>query len=375
MRYCVLYPNTRNVNLVKEMGMIPYKLYENFGYDSKIVCYNLDEYTYLQEEVKGLKIDFLDKKYNNYSLDGLRYLKKQAKNIDVLQIFHVTLYSLLYAFRYKKLNPQGKIYLKLDCSHKLIDKILSLNNIKYNFLNKYLDKVDIISVEQQNLTRKLKELLPRQRDKIINIPNGVDYEYLNEKNIKYDFAKKENIVLSVTRVGAQEKNTQMLLEAFASINNIEKLGWKLVIVGPIEEGFNEYIESYFEKYSNMKELVEFKGVISDREKLFDEYKKAKIFSLTSKFESFGIAFIEAASLGNIIVSTDVGIAHELITKDNGCVVDVDDTKALTENLEKYMLSERLSEYSNTTCKICKENFNWDKIIEKLNKNISKILKQ
>ena len=33
MRYCVLYPNTKNVNLVKEMGMIPYKLYKNFGYD------------------------------------------------------------------------------------------------------------------------------------------------------------------------------------------------------------------------------------------------------------------------------------------------------------------------------------------------------
>ncbi|KEI12859.1 glycosyl transferase [Clostridium novyi B str. ATCC 27606] len=371
MKYCVLYPNTKNVNLIKEMGMIPYKLHKNFGYDSKIVCYNLDEYTYLNEEVKGLKIDFLDRRYNNYSLDGLRYLKKQAKNIDVLQIFHVTLYSLLYAFMYKRLNPKGKIYLKLDCSHKLIDKILSLNSIKYKLLNKYLDKVDLISVEQKILTKKLKNILPIQSDKIVNIPNGVDYKYLEEKNIYYDFSKKENIILSVTRVGAEEKNTQMLLEAFNNIKNIEELGWKLVIVGPIEEKFNKYIESYFNNNPKMRKLVEFKGSISDRKELFNEYKRAKIFSLTSEFESFGIAFIEAAALGDVIVSTDVGIAKELISNENGCLVKVGDTKALTEKLQEYMLSENLKEYSQMTYNICKENFHWDNIIKNLNENIRK----
>ncbi|CAG7840799.1 D-inositol-3-phosphate glycosyltransferase [Clostridium haemolyticum] len=371
MKYCVLYPNTKNVNLIKEMGMIPYKLHKNFGYDSKIVCYNLDEYTYLNEEVKGLKIDFLDRKYNNYSLDGLRYLKKQAKNIDVLQIFHVTLYSLLYAFMYKRLNPKGKIYLKLDCSYKLIDKILSLNSIKYKLLNKYLDKVDLISVEQKILTKKLKNILPIQSDKIVNIPNGVDYKYLEEKNIYYDFSKKENIILSVTRVGAKEKNIQMLLEAFNNIKNIEELGWKLVIVGPIEEEFNKYIESYFNNNPKMRKLVEFKGSISDRKKLFNEYKRAKIFSLTSEFESFGIAFIEAAALGDVIVSTDVGIAKELISNANGCLVKVGDTKALTEKLQEYMLSENLKEYSQITYNICKENFHWDNIIKNLNENIRK----
>ena len=225
--------------------MIPYKLHKKFGYDAKIACYNLDEYTYLNEEVKGLKIDFIEEKYNNYSLDGLKYLKKHAKEIDVLQIFHVTLYSLLYAFRYKRLNKKGKIYLKLDCSHKLVDRILSLNKVKYALLNKYLDKVDLISVEQKVLFEKLKSILPTQANKMINIPNGVDYKYLEEKKIKYNFNEKENTILSVTRVGAEEKNTQMLIEAFTSIENIETFGWKLKIVGPIEEEFNEYINNYF----------------------------------------------------------------------------------------------------------------------------------
>ncbi|WP_085829467.1 glycosyltransferase family 4 protein [Clostridium massiliodielmoense] len=374
MKYCVLYPNTKNVNLVKEMGMIPYKLYEKFGYDAKIVCYNLDDYTYLNEEVKGLKIDFLDKKYNNYSLDGLRYLKKHAKEIDVLQIFHVTLYSLLYAFRYKRLNKKGKIYLKLDCSHKLVDRILSLNKIQYRLVNKYLDKVDLISVEQKVLFQKLKDILPKQQDKMINIPNGVDYKYLYEKGMQYDFDEKENIILSVTRVGSEEKNTEMLIEAFTSIENIENLGWKLKIVGPIEEEFKEYIDNYFENNPTMKDIVEFTGAIQNREELFNEYKKAKIFSLTSNFESFGIAFIEAAAFGDVIVSTDVGIAKELTCEGNGVLVDIEDVDALKKELKKYMLNDNLKNYSEITYKIAKENFDWDTIINKLNDNISKFFK-
>lgn len=372
MRYCVLYPNTRNVNLVKEMGMIPYKLHKNFGYDSKIACYNLDDYIYLQEEVKGLKIDFIDKKYNNYSLDGLKYLKKQAKDIDVLQIFHVTLYSLLYAFMYKKLNNKGKIYLKLDCSHRLVERIEALNKIQYLFLNKYLDRVDLISAEQKELLTKLKELLPKQKHKIINIPNGVDYEYLKSKSIAYDYNKKENIILSVARVGAEEKNIEMLMNAFANIKNIENLGWKLRIVGPIKESFKQYIEKFFEDHLSMRNIIEFTGEINNRQGLFREYEKAKIFSLTSKFESFGIAFIEAAALGDVIVSTDVGIASEIIKDKNGAVVGIDDIGTLSRELEKFMLTEDLELYSLATYKICKENFDWDKIILSLNDNLQKL---
>ncbi|QGU95000.1 glycosyltransferase [Clostridium bovifaecis] len=372
MRYCVLYPNTRNVNLVKEMGMIPYKLHKNFGYDSKIACYNLDDYTYLQEEVKGLKIDFIDRNYNSYSLDGLRYLKKESKNIDILQIFHVTLYSLLYAFMFKRLNNRGKIYLKLDCSHKLVERISALNKIQYWLLNKYLDKVDLISAEQKELVKKLKELLPKQKNKIINIPNGVDYKYLKSKNIAYDYNKKENIILSVARIGAEEKNIEMLMDAYASIKNVETLGWKLRIVGPIEEGFRGYIDKFFKEHPDMKNIIEFTGEINNRQELFKEYEKAKIFSLTSKFESFGIAFIEAAALGDVIVSTDVGIASEIIRDSNGAVVGIDDTKALSRKLEKFMLTEELEKYSLCTYNVCKENFDWDKIILSLHDNLKQL---
>ena len=372
MRYCVLYPNTKNVNLVKEMGMIPYKLHSMFRYDSKIACYNLDEYTYLSNEVSGLKIDFIENKYNNYSLDGMKYLKKEAKNIDILQIFHVTLYSMVYAFTYKALNPKGKVYLKRDCSHKLIDRILSLSSFQKILLNKYLNKVDLISVEQKSLFNRVKELLPKHKSKIINIPNGVDFRYLEERKIEYNYEIKENIILNVARVGTEEKNTEMLLEAFKNITNIEKLGWKLVIIGPIEADFQNYIHKFFIENPTMKSFIEFKGAINDREEIFKYYQKSKIFSLTSRFESFGIAFIEAAALGNVIISTDVGIARELVSDNIGALVKNEDTYELTQKLEEFMKKSDLKEKSSKVYNLCKSNFNWDTIINNLHKSLNDI---
>lgn len=93
--------------------------------------------------------------------------------------------------------------------------------------------------------------------------------------------------------------------------------------------------------------------------------RAKIFSLTSDFESFGISFIEAAAYGDIIVSTDVGIVREIVEPTYGALVSPGDIKALTEELEKYMFKKDLSVESQSVYNLCKEKFNWDKIIKKL----------
>lgn len=374
MKYCLLYLKTKNVNLIKDMGMIPYKLYKNFNYDSTVATYNHDEFIYLKDEVKGLKIDFVEKKHNNFSLDGAKYLIKKAKQIDILQVFHVTLYSVVYAFIYKFFNPKGKLYIKLDCSYKLIDRIKSLNFIMRIMLNRYFHKADLISVEQQSLFRELKQLLPNHRDKLINIPNGVDYDYLDKVNIHYDFNVKENIILNVARIGAPEKNTEMLLEAFSKIENIENNGWKLVLVGPIEDGFQEYLNKYFEENPLLKEKIIIKGAITDRKQIYEEYNRAKIFCLSSEFESFGIALIEAAALGDIVVSTDVGIARELVTSGNGAVVPVNDTEALSMALSKFMNDPNAQMHSEKTYEICRENFDWNDIVSKLNLHIENLFK-
>lgn len=372
MNYCMQYLKTENVNLVKDMGMIPYKLYELYGFNSWVSTFENGKYPYLEKEVKGLKIDFVKRYFNNYTLDGTIHLWKNSKNIDILQIFHVTLSSVVYAYMYKFRNKKGKLYLKLDCSYKLPERINSLNAVGKSILKKFFNKIDLISVEQEKLYDDLIEAAPYLKEKLVNIPNGLDFKYMKTIDVNYDYDKKENIILTVARIGAEEKRIDMLLEAFASIDNVESLGWKLHLVGPIEEGFKKNIEEFYCKHPALKDLVVFKGNIENREELYKEYAKAKIFTLTSEFESFAFVFIEAAALGDVIVSTDVGIARELIDGDNGKVVDINDRDGFKDALIKYMTQSDLKECSEKTRNLCLEKFDWDNIIKKLHGYLSRL---
>ena len=373
MRYFMQYLKTANVNLVKDMGMIPYLLYKDYGYDSTVVTYKNGEYSYLEKEVKGLKIDFVKRIFGSYSLDGALYLLKHGKSIDLLQMFHVTLSSVFYAYSYKFINRNGRIYLKLDCSHKLVERINELNKMQSYLLNKFFNKIDLISIEQEVLYIKLKEILKDQKDKIINVPNGIEFNVLEQNGLSYDFSKKENVILNVARIGTEEKDTPMLLEAFANIKDIENSNWKLRLIGTIEEEFKGYIKEYLEKYPKLVDKVEFLGPVEDRKQLYEEYGKSKIFCLTSQFESFGIAFIEAAAMGNVIVSTDVGIAKELVKDDNGRLVESGDVKALTEALTYYIHRKDIEKCADETYRKCKERFDWSNIVKNLNSNIEKMM--
>lgn len=375
MRYCVLFPKAENIHLTKDVGMIPYKLNKLYGYKAFIACYNNGNYTKLKNEVKGLQIDFINKKYGNPIIDGILYLMKKAKEIDILQVFHITLSSLFYVYTYKFFNPEGKVILKLDCTHELIERIEGLNKIKFKFLNMFLNKISLIGVEQKELYKKLKNILIDKADKLMYFPNGVDFDFLNDNGIYYSLSVKENIILNVARLGSPEKRTDVLLEAFSRIPDIKNSDWKLVLVGSIERKFQDYIDNFFSRNPHLRNQIIFKGKIENGKALFQEYMKAKIFCLTSEYESFGISLVEAAALGDVIVSTDVGIAKELIWYDNDSLVKAGDVEGLSLKLYEYINSSKLSEYSLKTYNLCRETYDWNKIIRNLNTRINELFKK
>lgn len=367
MRYVVLFPQAENVHLIKDVGMIPYKLQQRFDVPAVVACYENDHYDYLPKTVKGLELEFIKRKYQNSILDGSHYLHENARNIDILQIFHLTLSSVLYTIIYKHHNPGGKVFLKLDCSSQLIAKLANLNRVSYRLLNWFLAKVNVIGIEQEQLYTRLKDLLPQHVTKILLLPNGVDFTYLEDHNINYDYRAKQNIILHVARLGSPEKNSKLLLQSFRQIEGIAQSGWRLVLVGPMTGDFAEYLHIFQQENPHLKSIIDVKGPIQDREQLFQEYRKAKIFCLTSNFESFGIALIEAAALGDIIVATDVGIANELVMQGNGAVVAVDDPERFAAKLAEFINKEdtELELLSQQTWKICRDKFNWDDIVVKL----------
>jgi glycosyltransferase involved in cell wall biosynthesis len=370
MRYCVLYPKAENVHLIKDVGMLAYKMHSLYGYDAFVASYNNGEYDYLNNEVKGLRQEFINKKHGHF-LNIFLYLKKNSGKIDVLQIFHMTANSVIYAVLYKLFNKNGIVFLKLDCTEALLDKIKAMNFAEKFFFNFFLNRVNIIGVEQKNIYTKLKELLKKHSYKLLNVPNGMDYKSDALKE-KVDFHKKENIILTVGRIGSPEKASDLLMRAFSKVEESVRKTWKLVFVGPIENEFKSTIEEFFNINEKLKDVVLFKGPIYDRNELYNEYKKAKIFCLTSNFESVGISLIEAAAFGDVIVSTKVGIAEEIVLKRNGITVPVGDEEGLSNALTSLLTSRELEKFSKDTENLCREEYNLDLIVESLNNKIKKL---
>ncbi|PRR82914.1 glycosyltransferase family 4 protein [Clostridium vincentii] len=370
--YGMIYLKSTNVHLVKDMGMIPFKLNKNHNYNSTLITFKNGEFTYQNDVVKGLKLDFVKRIFNSYTIDGSLYLLKNSKKYDVLQMFHVTLSSFCYAFIYKLVNPKGKLYLKLDCSYKLPEKINKLNKLSKCILNKFFNKYELITVEQEKLYSELIELVPSLKGKLKILPNGIDFDYFEKMNLKYNYEQKENIILNVARIGVEEKNTYMLIEAFKNVNEDVRKGWELRLVGPVEEEFKKSYKEFCNKNPELCKSIKIVGNIDDRIELYKEYEKAKIFSLTSIFESFGIVFIEAAAFGDVIVSTDVGIAYEIVKEGNGALVKSGDTYSLTKNLERFMTRNSLHDISYDSYKIIRDKYDWDKIVEFLYNEIEKI---
>lgn len=101
--------------------------------------------------------------------------------------------------------------------------------------------------------------------------------------------------------------------------------------------FKEYVRLYFKKYPHLKDKVIFTGPIFDTQVLFEYFRKAKIFVLTSRYEGFGNVLAHARWNSNYIISTDVGGACDMT--DNwkyGSKVKQDDAMCLASLLQDTM---------------------------------------
>lgn len=317
--FVTIFPDTENFHLVKDVGQIPYFMGKTGEYDSTIVSYkNSPEYPYLEKEVKGLKISFIPRseKFLYSDISILKYLYSESRNIDVLNLFHFKRDNILYLLLYKFLNPEGKTYVKLDIDLLFFKKYNSFffstyklkNYLLKSFTKLHLNLTDLFSIETEEARDYLIKIYPEMERKLICIPNGVDDEFISKTIPLKTFEEKENIIITVGRIGTFQKNSELLLE---SIQLTDLKDWKVYIIGQIEESFNEYISNFFVKHPNLRDQIIFTGNISDRKELFEFYNRAKIFCATSRFEGFPIAFAEASYFGNYIISTPVSSLSQI----------------------------------------------------------------
>lgn len=363
-----------NFHLVKDVGQLPYFMYKTEGYDAELVSYkNNTEYPFLENEVKGLKLNFIPNKgrFLYFEIGVLYYLWNFSKSIDVLNLFHFKKDNFLYLLIYKIVNPKGKAYIKLDMDilfFKDYNAFLFSNYTLKNFFLKALTSwifklTNVFSVETDQARDYLLKVYPELKNKLICIPNGVDNIYLDQEIPVKPFHEKENIILTVGRIGTEQKNTELLLDAL-KISDLKD--WKVYILGPIEESFKKYIADFYREFPQMENKVIFTGNITNRKELFDWYNRAKIFCLSSRYEGFPIAFPEALYYGNYILTSPVSSAEHITSNGKyGTITEAYDkkfSKAIQKSIEpSFLTAQRYEEIRSFS----KENFTWPDIVKKL----------
>lgn len=373
-RFVTLFPPACNVHLLKDVGMIPFCMYRDYGYDATLVCFpNEENYPALEKETKGLKINFLkqDKEYTfgRISLKVLNYLEEHAKEIDILNLYHNTTETLVYGLFYKMFNPKGILYLKLDINIERFDAqktqwIHPLRMLGYRGYFKYI--ADLVSAELPSSKQYLLQHIPSLQDKLLLITNGTDDKAIRESGISVLPAReKENLIIAVGRIGAREKNHEMLLQAVAQAGLKD---WQVALIGPVEEPFRIWTEEFISRHPHLKGKITLTGNISDRRELYKWYNRAKVFCLTSKYESFGLVFTEALYFGNYIVTTPV-MSSDYITDSARLGSVVHTEKELAETLGRITdgtmdiapFYDAVVEYS--------EKFRWTTILGELDEAI------
>jgi len=377
----------------KDNGMIPIYMNEELGYESKILTVNLKKD--LPDEVRGIKIIKVKRIFSFLSnfaywtklvkrINIFKYLIKNAKNIDVLMLFHVSRCSYWYAYFYKKYNPNGKIYIKADFNLGVYKKEWSIVNSKPKSLREFFKKrresqeyskrkklipmVDLISYESFEAFNYMKDSYAGvdTKNKTMYFPNGYDNKVIDKIKIK-SFKEKENIILTVGRLGTKEKNTELLLE---TLKEVDLKDWKVYLVGSIDKNFIEHKEKFFEDNPNLKEKIIFTGEIKDKEKLYEYYNKVKVFVLPSKWESFGIVMVEAMAFGNYIITSNTCAANDITNNNSiGKIIEIDSKSQLKKEIEKAVQEkiELKNKYEETLKYVL--NFKYSNLIKKLGERV------
>ena len=321
----LIFNHFEKEHLGKDVFLVPYYLGKLLHYDVTIVYPRTVTNVDFPEELKGVRLVPLtfNKRLSFFPLwrtwNFYMYLLRNARSVNFLMRFHYSLHTQLMIILYKLLNRNGKTYVKLDIGFESIER--EHNCQKRSWIKKmvkawisrhFIENVNLVSCETAQAYQLLRES-PLERfkfgDKLFLMPNGFDEELLESYNLKErTFAEKENLIITVGRLGTPQKNTDMFLRA---LSNVDLREWKVCLIGPIEESFQSNINAFFGRHPEKKEQVIFTGPIYNKNELWEYYNRAKVFVLTSSWESYGLVLNEAQRFRNYLVSSPVGAFEDL----------------------------------------------------------------
>lgn len=299
-----------------------------------------------------------------YAFDAARVAKREfakflPKIISVISTqdpFETGIAGWLLARKFK-LPLQIQVHTDFLSSYFQQESLLNkIRVIMGKFLIKKADGIRVVSERVKNSLKGYK-----LKVEPVVLPIYVDIEKIRETPASLDVHKKypqfSFIIMMASRL-EKEKNVFIAVEIMKDlVSRYPKIGMIVVGEGREKNKLKQLVAGY-----NLEGNIIFEGWQSD---LISYYKTSNVFLSTSFYEGYGLTIIEALACGCPVISSDVGIAGEVISEgESGFVCSIGEKNCFIRRIQEVMelpgLRERLSVYSkavvNEKLSISKEEY-------------------
>lgn len=269
-----------------------------------------------------------------------RYILKDGFSPDVIHAHY--LFNMPIAL---KIKEKYNIPVVATEHWSLISKDSSRRDIVF-LANKYYPKMDRLISVSNPLFNSIKNLSGCNSLIIPNIVDTSCFIYKGREVIDSEF-----VFVSVGNL-VDRKAFDILIKSFAEANFDKSV--YLYIIGDGPE--YKYLLNLIIKLNLQNQVFLFgKKTRVEIKNIFD---KSHVFVLPSKFETFGVVYIEALASGLPVIATSCGGPESFLSKEDGLIIPVNDTNALVSAL-KYMKQHRDLYNSKEIAERCLSTFSPD----------------
>lgn len=341
--YNEIWPLTLLFKVKEKIGI-------SYSIEGNLKTYRYKNFNYLPKNPKMFSIfnRRLDKLYKEI-------VKKEGK-VDLIHCQSSFWAGISAAYISKKYNIPLVI-----TEHSSLKTAVYIKDSYRPFIKKsYLD-ADVLIAVGNGLKKEMTEFSGRQDIKVI-------HNLIPVERFKIDTNNNDEFTFFSLAFLEGEKGMDILIKAFAE--NFKNTNTRLLIGG---DGSQKEFLINLSKELQIDNQIEFLGALS-REEVSYYMSRCSSFVLASRYETFGVVYIEALASGKPVIGTYNGGAQDIINKDNGLLVKVDDVHELG-NAMTY-IKENISLYNPEKIRSkCIEKYSKKKIIAEILKVYSELTEE
>lgn len=246
--------------------------------------------------------------------------------------------------------------------------VLSLGLEVPAIMKSIFEESDALTAVSMNLANKIKELYQVQKkiNVIYNFVDGQDPKLESKTLSRNKYAKKdEKVFVHISNFRAIKRITDTL-KVFQKVRQVIPSVLLLIGEGPDIEAARKWANSI-----KNQESTYFIGRVKNP---YRYLKFADALIMTSAYESFSLAALEAMSCGVPVFSTRVGGVPEVVVDNkSGYLVELGDLNSMSDKIVKHFSSEKDVPKMRKQALKLSENFSAEKIVPQYERIYSQLM--